>query len=152
MLVFCATVLVMKRSYENGSAADKIAQIHRDLATGAEKRSAHLVNLSVATLKYLLLHSESDDIRYGAAQTLLSLSPHKRKLDLLAGVLEPPVMDRKSADRPAVFSKRLKSIMDASPESAQRVLAALAEAESEAGIPANPSEIAANSHILKDKP
>ena len=120
----------------------EIQAIAKNFNSGTNGKAAHLVNLSLATLKYLLLNAESDDIRYQAATALLGLAPIQQKLDYMRGAVNKP--ERRSApDRPAVAAQRLRAIMTQSPEVAQRVLQALAEAEKEAQAAPDPQQKAA---------
>ena len=120
------------------------------MARGANHRATHLGNLAVAALKYLLLNAESDDMKFKAAEALLALAPVRRKLDLSATVVDAPVMDRKSADRPAVLGQRLRRLMDAGAEQATEALRLIEEAEKQAGLTANPRE--PHPKLLADKP
>ena len=147
-------MVVVRIMARNGNGAtitpgDEIRKISRELFSGTERRSAHLVNMSIATLKYLLLNAESDDMRFRAAEALLGLSPMRRKLDLLAGVLEPPAFHRNSPERPTVLGARLKRLMDAGSDHASEALRLIEQAEKEAGLTANPREPHPNSKQTK---
>ena len=131
------------------NAADSIKAIARDLSTGSSRKSAHLVNLSIASLKHLVLYAESDDIRFRASEALLGLSPVRRKLDLLAGTIEPPTMDRTSENRSAVLGRRLKRLLEAGANEASEALRLIEQAEKEAGLTANPREPHPNSKQTK---
>ena len=129
--------------------AERISSIAKDMINGASPRAAHLGNLSIATLKYLALYAESDDIRFRAAEALLALSPVRRKLDLSASIIEPPSMDPRTPNRPSALGARLKRLMDAGASEASEALKLIEQAEKEAGLTANPREPHPNSKQTK---
>ena len=108
------------------SPGDEIKAISKDMSTGAEKKSAHLANLATATLKYLLLNAESDDLRFQAALAVLALSPVRRKMDALAAGVQDHVPKPRTGPR-----RRLTA------DQTSEVLSLIEQAEQEAGIPAN---------------
>jgi len=126
------------------SKADRLKQIQKAFDPGMNRRSGHLVNISMATLKDVMMHAESDDLRLQAAQTLLSLAPVQRKLEYQCEAVLPPQMDRKSAGRASLLGARVKRLVDTGNEHASEVLRLIEQAELEAGLPANPRPPARN--------
>lgn len=122
--------------------ADQIVAIAKALQCSAPAKAAHLVNLSLATLKYLMVNAESDAIRYQAATALLGLAPMQAKLGLMRGVVDQPHLGR-DPQRPAVLAKRVKAMLERDPAQAQRLLAMITEAENEGQVAANPQQKAA---------
>ena len=114
------------------------------MTSGANNRAAHLGNLATATLKFLILNAESDDIRFRAAEALLSLPGVRRKQELAATVLDPPQPRDGSVNRPAILGKRLRRLMDSGSDTAQEALRLIEQAEREAGLTSNPREHAPN--------
>lgn len=115
------------------SAAEEIARIAKDSWSGADRRASHLVNLSMATLKYLMLNAESDDLKLEAARTLLELPPVRRKLQHQQEAVRPSTVDRRTP-----IGRRLRNLLDSDPDKAQRLLDLIEnEAEKSPEIPAS---------------
>ena len=112
----------------NQTTAQQIAEIARGFKCGAGMKSAHLVNISLATLKWLMMNSESDDIRFKAAEALLGLQPMRAKLGLMGDVVAKPFLGKEA--RPAAIGKRLSAAMK-TPEQAARVIQLLEQVEAE---------------------
>jgi hypothetical protein len=55
-----------------------------DMPRGADLRMAHLLNVACATLKHLMLHSESDMVRLKAAQAVVDLPPIVHKMQYMS--------------------------------------------------------------------
>ena len=108
------------------SAAEQITDIAKTFRCGATMRASHLVNLSLATMKWLVLNAESDDIRFKAADALLGLGPMQAKLGLMKDVVSQPYLGKEL--RPVALGKRLRAAMT-TPEHAARILAMVEEAE-----------------------
>jgi hypothetical protein len=125
----------------NGKAdsAESILDIARKMPTGSNLKSAHLGNLAISTLKWIMLHSESDDLKYRAAETLLGLAPVRRKLDLLTATIPEHTPDRRNT-MPSHQAGRLRRLLEAGgSERASEILRLIEQAEAEAGMPVNPS-------------
>ena len=139
------------RTDADKDGAKQIPLIAKDLVGGIDRRSAHLINLSLATLKWLMLYGESDDVRFRAAQALLDSPPLRQKLDFMRDIVVPPGRGRGPV-RSAQLGRRLKAVVDAGPEHAQRMLALLEQAENEAGVKENSGLKDDNSNGIKRTP
>ena len=111
----------------------EIRAIAKDMAGGADRRAAHLVNLSLATFKWLILNGESDDVKFRAADALLALSPCRAKLDQMRGILESPGNGNVG---PRAMEKRIRAVMT-SPEKTQLLLSMVEQAERDASAAQN---------------
>lgn len=117
-------------------SAEAIRKIMASMPPGGNLRAAHLGNLAVSTLKWLILHAKSDDLKYQAAMALLALAPVQRKMEALASTVKEPDQQ--------VLSRRLTRLVNSGTDQASEVLRLLEQAEAEAGLPANPRSHARN--------
>lgn len=102
------------------------------MPSGGNLRAAHLGNLAVSTLKWLMLYAESDDLRYRAAETLLTLAPVRRKMEALASTVKEPEQSG--------LTRRIQRLVNSGTDQATEVLRLIEEAEAQA---TNPSKIEA---------
>ena len=127
---------------------DAIRQIARELSTlSGGRKPAHLLNLSLATAKYLLLYGESDNIRLAALKLVLELPAVKaaagnlrvappRVRELHQHVHLPPGGDPQAEKQ---LQERLQAMISAGGTQAKAALDALT-AELGASKPQEPNE------------